>query len=69
MLDLNNQTPLTLSQIAPKAPAVVEQNASPRVSKHYVHIPTTVLISDMKKLGWEPWRRTSLRSTVLYSLG
>ena len=54
MLDLNNQTPLTLSQIATKAPAVVEQNASPRVSKHYVHIPTTVLISDMKKLGWEP---------------
>jgi len=52
MIDLKNQTPLTLEQIAKAAPAVVEQHASPRVSKHYIHIPTTRILDDMEKLGW-----------------
>jgi len=52
MLNLQNNTPLTLAQIATQAPAVVEQNSHPRVSERYVHVPTTVLISDMEKLGW-----------------
>ncbi len=52
MLDQNKQTPMTLEEIQKKAPAVLAQGTASRVSKHFTHIPTTTLISDMEKLGW-----------------
>ena len=52
MMNTTKTTAMTTEQIQAKAPAVLTQEASSRVSKHYIHIPTTELISDMEKLGW-----------------
>ena len=52
MLNQSKTTPMTLEEIAAKAPAVLAEVSASRVSKHFTHIPTTRLISDMEKLGW-----------------
>jgi len=52
MLDLNNNQFLTEEQIKEQAPSIYTMKASKDTSKHYVHIPTTQVINDMKALGW-----------------
>tara|TARA_R110002153_G_scaffold2472_2_gene12168 strand:- start:423 stop:1229 length:807 start_codon:yes stop_codon:yes gene_type:complete len=36
-----------------KAPSIFNTKPSDNVSKHYTHIPTTKVISDMRTLGWD----------------
>ena len=43
---LNNE------EISAKAPSVMQQTPKAGLSDHYVHIPTSELIDDMKKLNW-----------------
>lgn len=44
---------LSREQIASKAPAVLSTNYKDTLSTRYTHIPTSVLLEDMGKLGWE----------------
>lgn len=52
MIKTQSTTAMTTEEIQEKAPAVLSQTTHSRVSKHFTHIPTTKLISDMDKLGW-----------------
>ena len=53
MLDLNKDSFLTNEQIKRIAPSVFTATAASSVSQHYTHIPTSVIVDDMKQLGWE----------------
>ena len=46
-------TTLSREQIASKAPAVLSNDYKETLSPRYTHIPTSVLLEDMNKLGWE----------------
>ena len=43
---------LTIEEIRKSAPSVFQENKVEGLSEHYVHIPTTRVISDMEVLGW-----------------
>jgi hypothetical protein len=43
---------LEMGEIAKLAPSIFNESPSDNVSKHYVHIPTSKVIEDMKELGW-----------------
>jgi hypothetical protein len=53
MLDLNKDSFLTNEQIKRIAPSVFTATAASSVSQHYTHIPTSVIVDDMKQLGWQ----------------
>lgn len=53
MLNLKVNQKLNKDQIREIAPSVFTKVPSKEVSKHYVHIPTEVVIDDMGKLGWD----------------
>jgi hypothetical protein len=53
MLELKVNQKLNKDQIREIAPSVFTSVPSKEVSKHYVHIPTEVVIDDMEKLGWD----------------
>ena len=53
MLELKVNQKLNKDQIREIAPSVFTNVPSKEVSKHYVHIPTEVVIDDMEKLGWD----------------
>ena len=44
---------LSREQIAQKAPAVMSNDFKSTLTSRYTHIPTSVLLEDMNKLGWE----------------
>jgi|LakMenEpi03Aug12_release.lakeMendotaPanAssembly.Ray.scaffolds.fasta_scaffold77845_4 hypothetical protein len=44
---------LSREQIAQKAPAVLSTDFKSTLTSRYTHIPTSVLLEDMAKLGWE----------------
>lgn len=48
----NELKELTSEQIREKAPQVFANAPKAGTSKHYVFVPTSRLIEDMKKLGW-----------------
>lgn len=43
---------LSTDEIRKIAPSVFSETPSDRVSKHYTHIPTSRVVSDMEALGW-----------------
>ena len=46
---------LTLDQVKEKCPTAFTMQASPSTTtERYTHIPTSVVIEDLMKLGWEP---------------
>tara|TARA_R110000803_G_scaffold88934_5_gene156030 strand:- start:1183 stop:1977 length:795 start_codon:yes stop_codon:yes gene_type:complete len=51
-MDLSKDDFLTESQIKERAPSVFTASPASNVSKHYTHIPTSIVIDDMDKLGW-----------------
>jgi hypothetical protein len=53
MLDLEKNEFLTNEQIKIIAPSVFTATAASHVSQHYTHIPTSVIVDDMKQLGWQ----------------
>ncbi len=53
MLDLSKDSFLTNEQIKRIAPSVFTATAASNVSQHYTHIPTSVIVDDMKQLGWQ----------------
>jgi hypothetical protein len=51
---MKNQT-LTLDQVKEKCPTAFTMQASPATTtERYTHIPTSVVIEDLMKLGWQP---------------
>jgi len=52
MLDLSKDGFLTMSEIKENAPSIFTSTPSPDTSEKYTHIPTSVVIEDMEKLGW-----------------
>ena len=59
-LKMENRNTLTMSDIETICPAVSTPSPSPKLRKElgitdrYVHVPTTQVIEDIKKLGWNP---------------
>lgn len=53
MLNLDGKKFLTEKEIKQKAPSVFTKNGLEGLSEKYTHIPTSRVILDMKKLGWE----------------
>jgi len=53
MLDLKNKDFLSKENVKSLAPSIFTENASLEVSDKYTHIPTSVVIDDMEKLGWK----------------
>ena len=59
-LKMENRETLTMDQIKTICPAVATPAPSPELRKtlgitdRYVHVPTTQVIEDVMKLGWEP---------------
>ena len=52
MLNLEKDGFLTLSEIKENAPSIFTLTPSPDTSEKYTHIPTSIVIEDMEKLGW-----------------
>lgn len=52
MLNLNSNTFLEVAEIKRKAPSIFTTTSSPEVSDKYTHIPTSIVLEDMEKLGW-----------------
>jgi hypothetical protein len=52
MLDLSKDGFLTMNEIKKNAPSIFTSIPSPDTSEKYTHIPTSVVIEDMEKLGW-----------------
>ena len=43
---------LTMDEIKENAPSIFTATSSPDTSEKYTHIPTSIVIEDMEKLGW-----------------
>ena len=52
MLNLSKDGFLSMSEIKKNAPSIFTSTPSPDTSEKYTHIPTSVVIEDMEKLGW-----------------
>ena len=44
---------MTTEEIVRVAPSVMQMTSKPQLSEKYIHVPTSVLIDDMKALGWD----------------
>ena len=51
---VENRDYLTLDEVKILAPSVGTTKPLDGLSKHYVHVPTTTVIEDIQKLGWQP---------------
>jgi len=51
---VENRDYLTLNEVKILAPSVGTTEPLKGLSKHYVHVPTTTVIEDIQKLGWQP---------------
>lgn len=51
---VENRDYLTLDEVKLLAPSVATTKPLDGLSKHYVHVPTTTVIEDIQKLGWQP---------------
>ena len=51
---VENREYLTLNEVKILAPSVGTTKPLDGLSKHYVHVPTTTVIEDIQKLGWQP---------------
>lgn len=52
MLDLSKDDFLSKKEIREQASSVFTKTAAPNVTDKYTHIPTSIIIDDMEKLGW-----------------
>jgi hypothetical protein len=52
MLNINSEQFLSQSEIKSKAPSIFTKTSSPGLSDKYTHIPTSIVLDDMEKLGW-----------------
>lgn len=53
MLDISKTTKFkTIEEVKATAPSIFASEAISSVSKNYIHIPTSQIIEDMAKLGW-----------------
>jgi hypothetical protein len=52
MLNLSKDGFLTMDEIKENAPSIFTTTSSPDTSEKYTHIPTSIVIEDMEKLGW-----------------
>ena len=53
MINLESKDFLSKEQIKEQTPSVFTNQPASNVSKHYTHIPTSIIIDDMEKLGWK----------------
>lgn len=53
MLNLENKDFLTKENVRSLAPSIFSTKPSSEVSSKYTHIPTSIVIDDMEKLGWK----------------
>jgi hypothetical protein len=52
MLDLSQDSFLTMSEVRQRAKSIFTETAAPTVSDKFTHIPTNRVIEDMEQLGW-----------------
>jgi hypothetical protein len=52
MLDLSQDSFLTLDEVKQRAKSIFTTTAAPTVSDKFTHIPTNRVIEDMEQLGW-----------------
>jgi hypothetical protein len=52
MLNLSQDSFLTLDEVKQRAKSIFTETASPTVSDKFTHIPTNRVIEDMEQLGW-----------------
>jgi len=52
MLNIQNNTFLTESEIKDKAKSIFTTTGAPGTSEKYAHISTKQIVDDMAKLGW-----------------
>jgi hypothetical protein len=52
MLNLQNNTFLTVEQMKKQSPSIFTKKGASRTSEKYTHIPTDKVIEDMAMLGW-----------------
>jgi hypothetical protein len=52
MLDLSQDSFLTMSEVRQRAKSIFTKTAAPTVSDKFTHIPTNRVIEDMEQLGW-----------------
>jgi len=52
MLDLSQDSFLTLDEVKQRAKSIFTETAAPTVSDKFTHIPTNRVIEDMEQLGW-----------------
>lgn len=69
MLEITNNGYLTTNQIRSKAPSIFTKSASPEVSSKYTHIPTSVVLEDMSKLGWQVVDAKEVKSRKQATIG
>jgi hypothetical protein len=53
---------LSLENIKKTAPSVFQTKQKSNLSKHYVHIPTDKVITDMIQLGWKPCQAVEIKA-------
>jgi len=58
----NTQVPLTEQELKKAAPSIFTSEPSYKVSNKYSFIPTTRILEDLNKLGWEPFEASQRKS-------
>ena len=54
--------PLTTKELKELAPSIFTNHPSHKVSDKYTFMPTTTIIEDLNKLGWEPYEASQRKS-------
>lgn len=57
-----NQEAITTEELMELTPSVFSTTKSPKVSDKYTFIPTSTILEDMKKLGWDVFTATQRKS-------
>ena len=58
----NISVPLTTKELKELAPSIFTTQPSYKVSNKYTFMPTTRIIEDLNKLGWEPFEASQRKS-------
>lgn len=58
----NKNACLTMDEIRQKAPSVFTSEPQEGVSKKYTHIPTSVVVEDLQKLGWNVTKAVEIKA-------
>ena len=60
--------PLSQKELQEKAPSIYTTEPSHKVSNKYSFIPTTTILTDLYKLGWEPYQATQRKSRAEHDM-